>query len=588
MADTAGIRLRRPGAGREPAAAALLGWLTDGRAPRLCLVTGPEGAGKSHLLAWLVRYGGTRSGEGGDRRVHAVAPLAGAGVRGASWLLADDLRVAARAPGELVEAVAADTRRTVLAVADLHAAHRSEAVVEQVLLPLLRLPHVRLLAESRTGEPCTAALLDAVADPAVLDLAEERWTDRDGFTRWAAGRKPGADAAEAYPLPGLVPGNTAQEREPFRPSALTPSSAVFADPHSVTAYLEDAERDGEHIGALGRAWLLAGQSLCREQIPSSRALVLLAALGDGADEADEGTRNELTALAAPEPWRVVRSLTRDDGGRGWPGPVTALAAGRAEHGGALLAADHLADVRVLEPERRTVRGRLAADETGGVRSVFCLPEGTVAVLDEWGRVRPAGEVAEPLPGLRIRVLVDPDADPWKALRDAVFALPGAVGAALTTAAPLPDGVAFGDERGHVHVLARDTACPDPLSRALHRGRVTALAALPLGPDGPVLLYSGGLDGCVRAWGPGAEPMPSPVRERPVPVVALSAAPGALVVAWADGLVEYEPLDGGPAIAFRPGPPVRAVCCLGGDGDAPLVAIGMDEALITLAPRLPSN
>ncbi|GAA3620511.1 hypothetical protein ACG5V6_19280 [Streptomyces chitinivorans] len=377
MADTAGIRLRRPGAGREPAAAALLGWLTDGQAPRLCLVTGPEGAGKSHLLAWLVQYGGTRSGEGGDRRLHAVAPLAGTGVRGASWLLADDLRVAARAPGELVEAVAADTRRTVLAVADLHAARRPEAVVEQVLLPLLRLPHVRLLAESRTGEPCTAALLDAVADPAVLDLAEERWTDRDGFARWAAGRHPDTDAAEAYPFPGRVLGNTAEEREPFRPPVLTPSSAVFADPHSVTAYLEDAELDGEHIGALGRAWLLAGQSLCREQAPSSRALVLLAALGGGADEIDETgeeTRNELAALAAPEPWRLVRSLTRDDGGRGWPGPVTALAAGRAGHAGALLAADHLGDVRVLDPERRTVRGRLAAGETGTV-PLGVLPPG---------------------------------------------------------------------------------------------------------------------------------------------------------------------------------------------------------------------
>ncbi|WP_345542254.1 hypothetical protein [Streptomyces chitinivorans] len=224
--------------------------------------------------------------------------------------------------------------------------------------------------------------------------------------------------------------------------------------------------------------------------------------------------------------------------------------------------------------------------------MFCLPEGTVAVLDEWGRVRPAGEVAEPLPGLRIRVLVDPDADPWRALRDAVFDLPGAVDAALTTAAPLPDGAAFGDERGRLHVLARNTVRSGPLSRELHRGRVTALAALPLGPDGPVLLYSGGLDGRVRAWGPGVEPMPSPVRERPVPVVALSTAPGALVVAWADGLVEYEPLDGGQAIAFRPGPPVRAVCCLGGDGggdaDAPLVTIGMDEALITLAPQPPSN
>jgi hypothetical protein len=41
----------RPAAGREPAAAALLAWLADPEAPRLCLVTGGAGCGKSALLA---------------------------------------------------------------------------------------------------------------------------------------------------------------------------------------------------------------------------------------------------------------------------------------------------------------------------------------------------------------------------------------------------------------------------------------------------------------------------------------------------------------------------------------------------------
>ncbi|GAA2452215.1 hypothetical protein [Streptomyces macrosporus] len=585
MPEGTGRRLRRPGAGREPAASALLGWLVDPHAPNLCVVTGPAGAGKSHLLAWLVQYGGTRSDEGGDRRVHAVAPLTGVGVRGAAWLLADDLRVAARAPGELVEAVAADTRRTVAIAADLHAAHSPEAVVEQVLLPLLRVPHVRLLVESRTGEPCTAALLDAASDPAVLDLAEARWTDRAGFARWVAGLGTGVNAEEAYPAPGRALGRRPEVPRVFRPPSLTPSAMVTADPHAVTAWLEDAERDGEHIGALGRAWLRAGRSLCRDQPPSARALTLLAALGDGAAE---GVRGELASLAEPEPWRVVRSLTRDDDGRGWPGPVSALAAGRAGHDGALLVADHLGEVRVVDADRWDPRGRLATGEVGAARAVLCLPEGTVVVLDEWGRVRPAGEIAEPVPGLRLKVLVDPDADPWKALRDAVLSLPETVDAPLTAACSLPDGAVFGDERGRVHVLTRDTARSRPLSRSLHQGRVTALAALSLGRGGPTLLYSGGLDGRVRAWGAGAEPLRVPVRERPVPVVALGAASGALVVAWADGLVEYESLGGGTVATFRPGPPVRAVCCHGGDGDDPRLTIGMDESVVTLAPRFPGD
>jgi hypothetical protein len=74
-------RLASPGAGREPAASALIGWLTDAEAPHLCVVTGPSGAGKSHLLAWLVRHGRTGDSAAGERRVHAVAPLAGVSLR---------------------------------------------------------------------------------------------------------------------------------------------------------------------------------------------------------------------------------------------------------------------------------------------------------------------------------------------------------------------------------------------------------------------------------------------------------------------------------------------------------------------------
>ncbi|MFE7572533.1 hypothetical protein ACFU76_37290, partial [Streptomyces sp. NPDC057539] len=193
-----GIRLRKPGAGREPAAGALIGWLTDPDAPRLCALTGPAGAGKSHLLAWLVEHGSARSErDDQERQVHAIAPLAERGLRGAAWMLADDLGITARAPEELIAAVSADTRRTVLVLPELHGAYAPVEIVEGLLLPLLAVPHVRMMVESRSGAPCTDALLGSVAFRAVLDLADPRWTDRGEFERWAASVAPAAGATGA-------------------------------------------------------------------------------------------------------------------------------------------------------------------------------------------------------------------------------------------------------------------------------------------------------------------------------------------------------------------------------------------------------
>ncbi|MCZ0987667.1 hypothetical protein O1M54_21845 [Streptomyces diastatochromogenes] len=59
------LQWSRPAAGREPAAAALLAWLADADAPRLCVVTGSAGSGKSALLAWLIAHG-TREGCSGS------------------------------------------------------------------------------------------------------------------------------------------------------------------------------------------------------------------------------------------------------------------------------------------------------------------------------------------------------------------------------------------------------------------------------------------------------------------------------------------------------------------------------------------
>ncbi|MGQ4731545.1 ATP-binding protein [Streptomyces sp. Ju416(a)] len=367
----AGLRLRKPGAGREPAASALLGWLTDERSPHLCVLTGPAGVGKSHLLAWLVEYGAS-SADTTNRRVHAVAPLAGTGLRGAAWLLADHLGLAARAPAELIAAIERDGRHTVLVLCDLHLSHAPEAVLEQLVRPLQQLGHVKLVIESRTGAPCTEQLFEQTRNSAVMDLMDSRWTTPEGFSRWALTTDPAADAERCYPLPGPVVRSaqvtdTSLSLDSF---ALAAETMVRADPHAVTAWLDHHAGTAGREGDLGRAWLRAGQSLCVSDTASARALTLLAAL-DSDTAAD--TRHVLHGLVQSEPWHVAHTSTREGASGHWPGPATALCAGTALYARQVLCAGHLGDVRLLDPLNGRAAGRLTSPPQPSGRSGLLPP-----------------------------------------------------------------------------------------------------------------------------------------------------------------------------------------------------------------------
>ncbi|NWF29408.1 hypothetical protein HW130_24650 [Streptomyces sp. PKU-EA00015] len=541
-----------------------------------------------------------------------MAPLLERSLRTATWMFADDLGIVARAPHELVAAVAADPRRTVFVVPELHGAYEPVDIVEHLLLPLLALPQVRMVIETRTDVPCTEVLIGSVAAPAVMDLADPRWTDRAGFDRWAASIRPTTaeanpnlvDVIDCYPSPGRALGwAPVPTAAPVLPS-FDVDTLLAAEPHRVAAWLEEAERTGGHVGELGRAWIRAGQSLHLAQPRASRALVLLAALGSGgAAAAGEAldVRARLAEHAASGPWQVVWSTTRDDDGPGWPGPVAALAPGTAQRRGQVLIAGVSGDLRVIPAQGGVPQARLAADTTGTPLAVFGLPDGTVVVLDEWGRDHTVGEASYPVGG-GLRGLLDAAVDEWKPLRDALLEFPGSVpgDARLTAACAVQGGAAFGDETGRVHVLIRQPSehpgPPDVLTRQVHEGPVTALASLTLaaddGAEGPCLVYSGGTDGNVHVWGLGSEPLEVPVQARPYPVTALSADDGAVLgaaiaVAWADGLVRHEVLDPGSDHAefhtavreLRPGPPVRALCCLDR-----YVVIGTDEMTVVMEPR----
>lgn len=198
-------------AGRRPAGLALLHWLEDEHAPRLCRISGSSGSGKTHLVRWLAQAG-TAPGAPSTRVVHAVLPAQGLTVRSATWLLAVQLNLPARTPEELVAHLTADPRRTVLCVSDLDRAggralpSEPHRLVDRLLDPLLRLAPVRIVADAADGTPETAAF-SAVEQPAVLDLDQPQWTERVRFARWYGGLAAHSSQyghGESYPNPGLA------------------------------------------------------------------------------------------------------------------------------------------------------------------------------------------------------------------------------------------------------------------------------------------------------------------------------------------------------------------------------------------------
>ncbi|MGW8358346.1 hypothetical protein [Streptomyces wedmorensis] len=544
---------RRPVTGTETEAAALLGWLTDPEAPRLCVVTGAAGSGKTALLGWFAAYG-PRAGRPRRRAGRVLVPLAGQSVLGATWTIADRLGVVAKSPGDLVHALATSEARpagrAVLLLTDLHAA-AEPAELTRLIGELAGVGRIRLVVEARSGSPAPAALR-AERRVALVDL-------------------------EGDPVPG---GSGPSVPAPRRlPDLSDPVAVCAADPLLVTtAYVTGAApaglagtldgpeapaRPGEGAaddhGGLRAAWMRAGQSLCREQAPAERALVLLAALGDGADPR---LRPALAELAQGAPWRLRWARHRGDLTPPWPGPVTVLGSAGGPLEGTLLVGDRTGAVRLLHEADASPGGRLAHTVPGRVTALAPAPDGTVLLLDDRGRLHTVRGTTPRAPYL-------------ERLTEAVSATlarhPG------TALAAIAGSVVVGDRLGSVHAFGLTGLH----QAASHSGRVTAVSAV---DSETPFVCSGGADGTVRLWTPGRDPRPEPLAERPSPVVSLHATEtphGPLVAAaWADGLVELHRPEGGPKLSFRPGPPVRAVAVTG----AGALVVGTDESLICLMPK----
>jgi hypothetical protein len=553
-------RWDRPPAGREPAAAALLAWLADQAAPRMCLVTGRTGCGKSTLLAWLVAHG-TRPRTPQERRIHAVAPLHGQGVRGAVWNLANQLGVVARAPAELAAALATDHRPITIVLPDLQDAADALLLADTAGL-LARLEHVRIIVEATASSPAAARLADHA--PAVMNLDHDQWTDPERLAAWQATHD------KPVPLHTLDPAPAVNLDEP--------EEVCLGDPLTVTAHYESS--DDQH-GGLRAAWLRAGQALLREPQSSARALTLLCALGDSADPR---LKQPLTALAADSDWSLVWNRVTGDIRPPWPGPALALAAGHEALAGTVLTADHRGVVRIISADSARASGRLPRP-LAQTQALAALPDGTVLALGAQGRLTWQHSPAVRKPS-GISALLDDGPTPVEQLIDTMSNhLAQVSGRALTATAHL---LAAADDAGTVHAAALHQPTARPHTTALHAGPVTALAALDLdvSDDGtPIsLLYSGGADGRVRAWSPGHPALTPPVTQRPVPVTALAAANTdngpVLAVGWADGLVEHHTWNPGTVRTFSAGPPVRSLAA-SANGD---LVVGCDDMLVCLRPR----
>ncbi|MFE7552468.1 WD40 repeat domain-containing protein [Streptomyces gardneri] len=530
---------RRAVTGTEAEAAALLGWLTDPEAPRLCLVTGAPGSGKTALLDWLAAHG-PRAGGRRRRTPRVLVPLAGQSALGATWTIADLLGVVARSPDELVHALATSearpSGRAVLLLTDLHAAAEPAALTE-LIGELAGVGRVRLVVEARTGSPAPETLR-AARRATVVDLDGEPAPDDDG-TR----------AEPPRPLPDLS----------------DPLAVCAADPLLVTTAYVTGTGDGfgeagiDDHGGLRTAWLRAGQSLCRAQDPAERALVLLAALGDGADPR---LRPALAELAEGAAWRLRWARNRGDLTPAWPGPVAVLGAAGGPLEGTLLVGDRTGTVRLLHEADASSAGRLPHTVPGRVTALAPAPDGTVLLLDDRGRLHSVRGTVPRAPYLERLT---------EAVSKTLARHPG------TALAAIAGSVVVGDRLGSVHAFGLTGLH----QAASHSGRVTAVAAV---DSETPFVCSGGADGTVRLWTPGRDPRPEPLAERRSPVVSLHATEtpyGPLVAAaWADGLVELHRPEGGATLSFRPGPPVRAVAVTG----AGALLVGTDESLVCLVPR----
>lgn len=540
--------------GKRASGQRLLDWAADGEGPRLCLVRGAAGSGKSALLAWLLAGTVGRPG----LTIHATVPSEGLTAESFAWELGRQLGYGPLSPDRLLDRVGADERPLLLLVPDLHRAGAGpadlpsaapETLVAELLEPLLALPHLRAAVEVGTS-----GLLAAHGDAEAVDLGEGDGggTERPSYAELAAGVPHSGDGRPDW----------SRAPEPVRRRILDAAlrtddqgaavRGLLADPgflvHGSAAALTAALAD-ERIpvpGRLREVWRRAAPELTAYHPDSAERAALLHA---AAVDTDPDLAEYLRPLAGQHWWTAV-----------WARPALSVSALALVPGG---------------EERRL----LASDPTGRLRT---YDVGSGAALGAWGRSDPSdgsdptdpsgasdgtvSSIAHPAV-VRPRSLAPRDAgsallldgsdtlvplvtedDPTTAFalgriaeHHGAAALAGeeSLVTALGAGGARSHCAVVGDRGGTVHVWSLGEYQDVPRSHRVHEQPVTAATCVDTA-EGLTLTFTAGADGSVRLWETSAEPMPAPVQQRPLRTTALAAADTpagpVLAVAWSDGEV----------------------------------------------------
>ncbi|MEU5047601.1 hypothetical protein [Streptomyces griseorubiginosus] len=541
----------------------LLHWAADGEGPRLCLVRGAGGSGKSGLLAWLLAGTVGRPG----LTIHATVPSEGLTTETFAWELGRQLGYGALSPDLLLDRVGADERPLLLLVPDLHRAGAGpadlpsaapETLVAELLEPLLALPHVRAAVEVGTS-----ALLATHSGAAVVDLGEisvqraER-TSYAGRVDPAEGDGRGTGRASYADLAAAVP-RTADDRpdwsrapDPVRRRILDaalradgqeaavlglltdPGFLVHGSAAALTATLAD-----ERVpvpGRLREVWRRAAPELTAYHADSAERAALLHAAAVGTDP---DLAEYLRPLAAQHWWSAVWARPAL--------PVTALALIPGEER-QLMASDATGRLRTYDVEGRTGTPLTASpripDEAAASPSVHPLavrPRSlaprdarSALLLDGSDALLPLVTEDDPTTAFALgRIAEHHGAAALTREESLVTALGGGDGGGGVRR---PYAV-VGDRGGAVHVWSLGEYQDVPRSHRVHEQPVTAAVCVDTA-DGLTLTFSAGADGSVRLWEISAEPMPVPVQQRPHRTTALAAADTSvgpvLAVGWSDG------------------------------------------------------
>ncbi|MCW2874288.1 hypothetical protein [Actinacidiphila oryziradicis] len=524
---------------------AVLNWAagTSPGHPRVCLVRGARGSGKSQLLAWFLM------GSAGHPRttVHATVLSAGLFTDAFAWELGRQLGYGPLSPARLLDRLTVDQRPLLLLVPDLHRSGRGPAdrppahpatLVQDLLLPLLELPQTRAIVEvgdsglldgwapaqpAEPARPAEPTLTIDVGDKPFGNFAEPAEGDGEGDLTAQLRR-----TSDGRPLWDLAPETVrehALDQALLAPDSVHAVRALLTDPGfllhgspvSIAACLAD-ERIPTPPG-LRQTWRLAAPQLSDPEHSAAQRAALLHAAALGAGPA---LARYLLPLAEGHVFTAV-----------WSRPDAALTAlapvpgGPGDGQGELLAADPLGDLTLLDAATglSTAVVPVPSPSTARPQGIAVRHDRSLLLLTDTGALYPAGEDPTAVLGHIAAhhgqaALRNPDLRPC------------ALG-------QCPHGgiTVIGDEQGNAHVWSMETPQAVPHSRALHSAPVTAVACLAQPDDQHTLVMSAAMDGTVRLWETSADPMPAPVEQRPALVTAMAAAQTAhgpvLAVAWSD-------------------------------------------------------